>query len=61
MHSTFGTTENSVGEYPAAYGTYEMALDTMHEYLLPPIMIPTGCFDPPLFYGPFFRVVVPIS
>ena len=31
MHSTFGTTENSVGEYPAAYGTYEMALDTMHE------------------------------
>ena len=32
FHSTFGTTENSVGEYRAAYGTYEMALDTMYEY-----------------------------
>eukprot|EP01052_Picozoa_sp_SAG31_P011090 SAG31_NODE_621_length_13502_cov_18.057002_3_plen_515_part_00 len=32
MHSTFGTTENSVGEYPAAVGTYEVALATLWEY-----------------------------
>eukprot|EP01043_Picozoa_sp_COSAG02_P052496 COSAG02_NODE_5665_length_4144_cov_1.456366_3_plen_410_part_00 len=32
MHSTFGTTENSVGEYPAAIGTYEVALATLWEY-----------------------------
>ena len=32
MHSTFGTTENSVGEYPDAVGTYEVALATLWEY-----------------------------
>eukprot|EP01047_Picozoa_sp_COSAG01_P091336 COSAG01_NODE_22964_length_834_cov_0.912925_1_plen_224_part_01 len=32
MHSTAFTTENSIGEYPAENGTYELVQDTLYEY-----------------------------